>query len=69
LANINGIMHVLDSYQKEGLLKKEPPLASTNALLAPLMVNEMYRRVIGDLQTPTIDLQEYVDAFLHGREP
>lgn len=69
LANIRGITHILDRYQKEGLLKKEPSLASVNALLAPLMVNEMYRRVIGDLLTPTLDLQEYADAFLYGRKP
>ena len=49
-------------------MKKEPSLTSVNALLAPLMVNEMYRRINGAFATPTLNLQEYADAFLYGRE-
>ena len=67
LANIQGIMHILEMYQKEGLLKEEPSLISFNVLLAPIMVSEMYRRVHVDLSAASIDLQEYVDAFLQGR--
>ena len=69
LANIQGVMHILEKYQREGFLKEEPPLTSVNVLLAPIMVNEMYRRVHADLSAPSIDLQDYVDAFLHGRKP
>lgn len=68
LANIRGIAHILDRYQQEGLLKKEPSLTSVNALLAPLMVNEMYRRINGAFATPMLNLQEYADAYLYGRE-
>lgn len=68
LANIQGIMHILERYQREGLLKKEPPLTSVNVLLAPIMVNEMYRRVHADLPAASIELEEYVDAFLQGRK-
>jgi AcrR family transcriptional regulator len=68
LANIQGIMRVLERYQVEGLLKTEPPLTSVNVLLAPIMVNEMYRRVQIDIPAASIDLEEYVEAFLQGRK-
>lgn len=68
LANIQGIMHILEQYQKEGFLKEEPSLTSVNVLLGPIMVNEMYRRVHADLSAASIDLEEYVDAFLQGRK-
>lgn len=68
LANIQGIMRVLERYQAEGLLKTEPPLTSVNVLLAPIMVSEMYRRALADLLAAPINLEEYVDAFLQGRK-
>jgi AcrR family transcriptional regulator len=68
LANIRGIMQILQRYQEEGLLKMEPPLTGVNVLLAPIMVNEMYRRVQIDIPAPAIDLEEYVEAFLQGRK-
>ncbi len=68
LANIQGIMRILERYQEAGLLKTEPPLTSVNVLLAPIMVNEMYRRVQIDIPAASIDLEEYVDAFLLGRK-
>jgi AcrR family transcriptional regulator len=68
LANIQGIMHILEKYQREGLLKEESPLTSVNVLLAPIMVNEMYRRAHAELSAASIDLEEYVDAFLQGRK-
>jgi AcrR family transcriptional regulator len=67
LANIQGIVGIIERYQLEGLLKKEPPLVTVNALLAPLMVNEMYRRVNDEMLLTAIEAQEYVDAFLNGR--
>ena len=69
LANIQNIAAILALYQRENLLGQEPPLFAVNALLAPLMVNEMYRRINIDLQAPKMDLQWYVDAFLNGRQP
>ncbi len=68
LANIQGIMRILARYQSEGLLKEEPPLTSVNVLLAPIMVNQMYRRVHAELSAVSIDLQEYVDGYLQGRK-
>ena len=43
-------------------------MVTVNALLAPLMVNGMYRRVSDDLLLPVITPQEYVEAFLNGRK-
>lgn len=68
LANIQGIMHILQRYQAEGLLKTESPLTSVYVLLAPIMVYEMYRRVQLDMSAAPIDLEEYVEAFLQGRK-
>lgn len=68
LANIQRIMQILEQYQSKGLLKEEPPLTSVNVLLAPIMVNEMYRRLHADLPAASINLEEYVDAFLQGRK-
>lgn len=68
LANIQGIMRILEQYQEAGLLKTEPPLTSVNVLLAPIMVNEMYRRAQANLAASIIDLQAYVDSFLQGRK-
>jgi len=67
LKNIQGIVRILERYKSEGRLKEEPPLTSVNVLLAPIMVNEMYRRIDTDGLAAPIDLQEYVDAFLQGR--
>ncbi|MCB8946136.1 MAG: TetR/AcrR family transcriptional regulator [Ardenticatenaceae bacterium] len=66
LANVQGIMRILERYQAEGLLQNEPPLITVNVLLAPIMVHEMFRRVRADLAAE-IDLEGYVDAFLQGR--
>jgi hypothetical protein len=67
LANIQGIMRILEQYQAEGLLQNEPPIVSVNLLLAPIMVHEMFRRVQADLAAE-IDLESYVAAFLQGRQ-
>ena len=68
LANIQGIVRIIERYQQEGHLKKEPPLVTVNALLAPMMVNEMYRRVNDAILLSMITVQEYVEAFLFGRK-
>jgi len=67
LANIEGIMHILERYQSEGHLKEEPQLLTVNVLLGPIMVHEMYRRASPDLSAIPINLEDYVDAFLQGR--
>ncbi|MCP4417924.1 MAG: TetR/AcrR family transcriptional regulator [Chloroflexi bacterium] len=68
LANIQGIIQIIERYQGEGLLKKEPPLITVNTLLGPLMVNEMYRRATDDVRLSAIEAQGYVEAFLYGRK-
>ena len=68
LANIRGILQIIERYQREGLLKDEPSLTTVNVLLAPLMVNDMYRRVSGDVKEAPMDLEAYADAFLQGRK-
>lgn len=68
LANIQGIMQILERYQNEGLLKEESALVRFNVFLAPIMVTKMYRRIQTDSLAIAIDVQDYVDAFLQGRK-
>ncbi|MFN2195852.1 MAG: TetR/AcrR family transcriptional regulator [Anaerolineales bacterium] len=67
LANIQGLVDIITRYQQEGLLRKEPPLTSVNALLAPILMDHMLRRLNVGSPMPDIDLQDYVAAFLDGR--
>jgi hypothetical protein len=48
---------------KRGPHEKRAIIGQRQRLTGSALVNEMYRRVIGDLLTPTINLQEYADAF------
>jgi AcrR family transcriptional regulator len=66
--NIQGIIKIIQKYQKQGLLKNEPPLAALSALLGPIMVNQMFRRANLNLSAPALDPQDHVDSFLHGRK-
>jgi AcrR family transcriptional regulator len=68
LANIQGLVKIIAQYQSRGLLKDEPPLASVNALLAPILLSQMLKRANTGILVPPIDLQEYVEAFLDGRK-
>jgi AcrR family transcriptional regulator len=65
--NLQGVMRILDRYQEEGQLTKEPLLISLNVLLGPLMLNQIFPIMSLDLEAPIIDPQKYVDAFLDGR--
>ncbi len=67
LANIQSLIKIIDHYQTQGRLKQEPPLTSLSVLLGPLMMNYMFGHANPDFPVPTIDPQEYVNAFLHGR--
>lgn len=69
LANIQGLVHIIARYQSEGLLKIEPPQISVNVLLAPILLNQMFRRANVNMPAPSIDHREYVEAFLNGRKP
>ena len=67
--NIQLILNIMEKYQTQGQLKKESPLTTLNVLIGPIMVSHMLQRTNPDLPLPAIDLQQYVDAFLHGRKP
>ncbi len=69
MANIQGLVDIIARYQSEGLLKKEPPFTSVNTLLAPILLNQMFRRADLDMPAATIDLHEHVETFLYGRKP
>lgn len=66
--NLQGIIKTIETYQRRGLLRREPPLATLSALIGPVMINQMFRRSNLDLPIPQVDARGYVDAFLHGRK-
>jgi hypothetical protein len=68
MANILGLIRIIARYQSQGLLIDEPPLSSLTALLAPILLSQMFRRANTSLPAPAIDLQAYVGAFLNGRK-
>ncbi len=67
LANIQNLIKIIVQYQTQGQLKQEAPLTSLSVLLGPLMMSYMFGRTNPDLPMQTIDPQDYVNAFLHGR--
>ncbi len=67
LANVQSLMKIIAQYQTQGQLKQEAPLISLSALLGPLMINYMLGRTNPDFPMQTINPQDYVNAFLHGR--
>ncbi len=68
LDNIQRISDIIVRYQNEGLLKKEPPQISVNVLLAPILLNQMFNMSDIDMPIPSIDLHEYIETFLSGRQ-
>lgn len=66
--NIALILDIIEKYQRQGQLKKEPPLSTLNVLIGPIMVSHMLKRATTDLPLPSTDLHQFVDAFLHGRK-
>ncbi len=67
LANIQGIANIIQQYQVQGLLRSKSPLMTVGVLIGPIMVQQMLQRAVGNLPDLIMDLDEYVDAFLHGR--
>ena len=65
--NIMRVSSILEQYQAQGRIKKEPVLNSLSVLLGPLMVRHMIVRADLDLPIPEVQPQEYVDTFLNGR--
>jgi len=66
--NIQAIIKMIQKYQKQGLLKNEPPLACLSALIGPILVSQMLRHANLNLSVPPIDPQAHVDFFLLGRK-
>jgi AcrR family transcriptional regulator len=66
--NLQGIIKIIQKYQKQGLLKNESPLAALSALLGPIMINQMFRHAHLNLSTPALDPPDHVNSFLHGRK-
>ena len=69
LKNLQGIIKIIQKYQKQGKLKDESPFACLTALIGPILVSQMIRHANLDLPVPPLDSQVYVDAFLNGRKP
>jgi len=67
--NIQGIIKIIQKYQKQGMLKNESPLACLTALIGPILVSQMIRHANLDMPIPAMDSQVHVDAFLNGRKP
>jgi len=67
--NIQGIIKIIQKYQKQGELINEPPLACLSALIGPILTSQMLRHAKLNLPIPVMDSQAHVDAFLHGRKP
>jgi AcrR family transcriptional regulator len=66
--NIQVIIKIIQKYQKQGLLKNEPPLVCLGALIGPIMVSQMFRRANLNEPLPAVDPQAHVDSFLRGRK-
>jgi len=66
--NLQGIIEIIQEYQKQGSLKDESPFATISALLGSIMINQMFRHANLNLAVPGIDPQTHVDAFLNGRK-
>ncbi len=66
--NIQGIIKIIQKYQKQGRLKDESPLACLSALIGPILTSQMIRHADLNLPIPAMDSQAHVDAFLNGRK-
>jgi len=67
--NIQGIVKIIQKYQKQGELRVESPLACLNALIGPILTSQMLRHAKLDFPIPAMDSHAHVDAFLNGRKP
>lgn len=59
---------LLALYQHEGILNPEPPLQAVAGLLGPLMVTNMIRANVQNVDLPPMDLSQHVSHFLNGRK-
>ena len=67
--NLQGIIKIIQKYQKQGQLKNEPPLACLTALIGPILVSQMIHHANLNLPVAALDTQAHVDSFLNGRKP
>jgi AcrR family transcriptional regulator len=66
-ANLGVALDILARHQGSGRLRSEDPMMTLTTLIAPLMVNEMFRRAAVGPPPADIDPPLYVRAFLEGR--
>ena len=66
--NLQGIIKIIQKYQKQGKLRDESPFACINALIGPILVGQMLRHANLDFPIPAMDSQAHVEAFLNGRK-
>jgi AcrR family transcriptional regulator len=64
--NIARVTNILEQYQAQHIIKKEPVLHSISVLLGPLMVRHLIKQAELDLPIPPIEPQIYVENFLNG---
>ncbi len=66
--NLDGVIGIIQRYQRDGLLGQEHPLSVIGSLLGPVMIIQMLRRANLQLEAPIVDPEAHVEAFLRGRE-
>lgn len=67
-SNLQGVMELLQRYQRTGKLEAESPLTALSALVGPLMISQMFRRANARVRVPVVDPRAHVAAFLNGRK-
>lgn len=67
LAILRAVGEVLEQYQNQGLLRREPILMTTGALMGPLIVTRMMRLAGPEMTVPEADPRQHVALFLRGR--
>ena len=66
LANVGGLVAILEHHQAAGRLRGEAPMTMLTALIGPLLVREMFQRAGVDAASSSLDTRRYVRAFLEG---
>jgi AcrR family transcriptional regulator len=63
--NVGFLIRTIEHHQAQGTLQREDPLTLLASLIGPLFVFGIVGRMHPDV--PTIDVEDQVRAFLHGR--
>lgn len=64
--NIARITNILEQYQAQHIIKKEPVLQSISVLLGPLMIRQLIKQAELNLPIPPIEPHIYLENFLNG---